>query len=67
MDTNQFKSLIDRFDQETELETKMCLANAMIDVIKKDIWRLAREMRSHPPKPQKPKWLVLIIYLTFDY
>ncbi len=59
MDTNTLQKLIDQFDQETELDTKMRLANAMIDVIKKDIWRLTGEMRSQRPKPRKPKWAVL--------
>jgi hypothetical protein len=59
MDKDRLKTLIDRFDHETDLDIKMLLANQMIDVVKAEIWKLVGEMRSQQPKPQKPKWALL--------
>lgn len=60
MDKDRLKALIDRFDHETDLDTKMLLANQMIDVVKAEIWKLVGEMRSQQPKPiSKPKWVLL--------
>ena len=44
MDVETLRILIDRYECESNLDKKMLLANAMIDVVKKEIWGLVRKI-----------------------
>ena len=45
MDVETLRILIDRYENEGDLNKRMLLANSMIDIIKKEVWALARKIR----------------------
>lgn len=56
MNTKILKVYLDQYDTETNLENKMRLANAMIDIIKKEIWSLTGLLiESHKTKVENNK------------
>ena len=54
MNTKILKTYLDQYDSETDPENKMKLANAMIDIIKKEIWSLTGQLiESHKEQEQE--------------
>lgn len=44
MDIETLRILINRYERESDLDQRMFLANAMIDVIKREVWALVRKI-----------------------
>lgn len=44
MDIHTLRTLINRYETEENLDRRMFLANAMIDVIKREVWALVRKI-----------------------
>lgn len=44
MNTKILKTYLNQYDSETDPENKMKLANAMIDIVKDEIWSLTGQL-----------------------
>lgn len=56
MNTKTLKTYLDQYDTETDPENKMKLANAMIDVVKDEIWSLTGQLiESHKQEQNRLK------------
>lgn len=56
MNTKILKTYLDQYDSETNPENKMKLANAMIDIVKKEIWSLTGQLiESHKQEQNRLK------------
>lgn len=54
MNTKILKTYLDQYETETDPENKMKLANAMIDIVKKEIWSLTGQLiESHKEQEQE--------------
>lgn len=45
MDIHTLRILINRYEFEVDLDQRMFLANAMIDIVKREVWALVRKIR----------------------
>ena len=54
MDIETLRILINRYENESDLNIKMMLSNAMIDIIKKEVWALVKRIGESQEIIRKP-------------
>ena len=45
MDIHTLRTLINRYEVEMDLDRRMFLVNAMIDIVRQEVWALVRKIR----------------------